>query len=81
LTRRSKSKQAEALENLNVTLEGTKMKLFKFTKDEDGAVTVDWVVLTAALVLVGGVVVSAIRGGMEDLASDINTQLSATSVS
>ena len=57
------------------------MKLFKFTKDEDGAVTVDWVVLTAALVLVGGVVVSAIRGGMEDLASDITTQLSAPSVS
>jgi len=24
------------------------MKLFKFTKDEDGAVTVDWVVLTAS---------------------------------
>jgi len=56
------------------------MILFKFTKDEDGAVTVDWVVLTAALVLVGGVVVSAIRSGMEDLAADINTQLSATSV-
>ncbi len=56
------------------------MKLFKFTKDEDGAVTVDWVVLTAALVLVGGVVVNAIRGGMEDVAADINTQLSATSV-
>jgi Flp pilus assembly pilin Flp len=57
------------------------MKLFKFTKDEDGAVTVVWVVLTAALVLVGGVVVNAIRGGMEDVAADINTQLSATSVS
>ncbi len=57
------------------------MKLFKFTKDESGAVTVDWVVLTAALVLVGGVVVTAIRGGMENLAADINTELSSTSVS
>ena len=57
------------------------MKLFKFKKDESGAVTVDWVVLTAALVLVGGVVVTAIRGGMENLAGDINTELSATSVS
>ena len=57
------------------------MKLFKFKKDESGAVTVDWVVLTAALVLVGGVVVTAIRGGMENLAGDINTQLSATTVS
>jgi len=26
------------------------MKLFKFTKDEDGAVTVDWVVLTSRAV-------------------------------
>ena len=61
------------------------MKLFKlnaiFANDESGAVTVDWVVLTAALVLVGGVVVTAVRGGMEDLASDINTQLSAEAVS
>ncbi|MEM6619099.1 MAG: hypothetical protein AAF631_07345 [Pseudomonadota bacterium] len=57
------------------------MKLFKFKKDESGAVTVDWVVLTAALVLVGGVVVTAIRGGMENLAADINTELSTTSVS
>lgn len=57
------------------------MKLFKFKKDESGAVTVDWVVLTAALVLVGGVVVTAIRGGMENLAADINTELSGTEVS
>ncbi len=57
------------------------MKLFKFKKDESGAVTVDWVVLTAALVLVGGVVVNAIRGGMENLAGEINTELSATQVS
>ena len=61
------------------------MKLFKlkksFENDESGAVTVDWVVLTAALVLVGGVVVTAVKGGMENLAGDINTQLSATSVS
>ena len=57
------------------------LKLKKaFVKDEDGAVTVDWVVLTAALVLVGGVVVTAVRGGMEDLADDINNQLSSTAV-
>ena len=60
------------------------MKLFKlkksFENDESGAVTVDWVVLTAALVLVGGVVVTAVKGGMENLAGDIKTQLSATAV-
>lgn len=62
-------------------LGGYKMKLFKFKKDESGAVTVDWVVLTAALVLVGGVVVTAVRGGMQNLAEKIDTELSGQSVS
>ena len=35
------------------------MKLFKFTKDEDGAVTVDWVVLTSGL--------SAVKQGDNDI--------------
>lgn len=59
------------------------MKLFNlklFANDESGAVTVDWVVLTAALVLVGGVVVTAVSDGMENLADDIDTQLSGTSL-
>jgi len=39
-------KTSRSLRKSNVTLEGTKMKLFKFTKDEDGAVTVDfWLVV------------------------------------
>lgn len=33
-----------------------------FRKDEDGAVTVDWVVLTAAVVGLGGVAVTAVSG-------------------
>ncbi len=57
------------------------MKLFKnFKNDESGAVTVDWVVLTAALVLVGGTVLTAVSGGMENLAGDIATQLSGQSL-
>ncbi len=57
------------------------MKLFKnFKNDESGAVTVDWVVLTAALVLVGGTVLTAVSGGMENLAGDIQTQLSDTAL-
>ncbi len=57
------------------------MKLFKnFKNDESGAVTVDWVVLTAALVLVGGTVITAVSGGMENLAGDIQTQLSGQSL-
>lgn len=55
------------------------MKLFKlkknFVQDEDGAVTVDWVVLTAAIVGIGLVVLNIIRGGVYDAASDIYSSL------
>ncbi|MEM8870555.1 MAG: pilus assembly protein [Pseudomonadota bacterium] len=55
------------------------MKLFKlkktFVEDEDGAVTVDWVVLTAAIVGIGLIVLQIIRGGVYDAASDIYSSL------
>ncbi len=54
------------------------MKLFKmkkYTKDESGAVTVDWVVLTAALVIIGGLVISIIKAGLLDASSAINDNL------
>ncbi|NNU81239.1 hypothetical protein HMH01_12410 [Halovulum dunhuangense] len=55
------------------------MKLFKlkktFVKDEDGAVTVDWVVLTAAIVGIGLIVLQLIRGGIYDAASAISSSL------
>ena len=55
------------------------MKLFKLAKtfrnDEDGAVTVDWVVLTAAIVGLGIAVYGVISGGIEDLSNDINAEL------
>ena len=58
-----------------------KLDIFKrFAKDEDGAVTVDWVVLTAALVGLGIAVLAAVSGGLEDLSGDIATQLSDTDV-
>ncbi|MCR8723657.1 Flp family type IVb pilin [Frigidibacter sp. ROC022] len=61
------------------------MKLFKMTKrfqkDEDGAVTVDWVVLTAAIVGLGLAVMSTVRGGANGLASKISTGLGSISVS
>lgn len=49
-------------------------KLDRF-KDDSGAVTVDWVVLTAALVIIGGIVVGIIRSGLEDAASAIDETL------
>ncbi len=54
------------------------MKLFKnFKNDESGAVTVDWVVLTAAVVGLGIAVLAAVSSGVQNLSGDINTQLSA----
>ncbi|MBY6201258.1 hypothetical protein KUV65_07795 [Maritalea mobilis] len=46
-----------------------------FAKSESGAVTVDWVVLTAAIVGLGLAVMAVVSGGVEDLAGDIDTQL------
>jgi len=58
------------------------MKLFKnFSKDESGAVTVDWVVLTAAIVGLGIAVLAAVSNGVENLSDDIDTQLSAQGTS
>ena len=51
-----------------------------FRADESGAVTVDWVVLTAAIVGLGIGVVVVIRTGALDWASDIGGALSAGEV-
>jgi len=51
-----------------------------FRNDEDGAVTVDWVVLTAAIVGLGLAVMLSVRTGATDLAADIGTNLTNTTV-
>ncbi|MFY0690656.1 MAG: hypothetical protein JXR14_01885 [Paracoccaceae bacterium] len=60
------------------------MKLFAFAKnfanDESGAVTVDWVVLTAALVGLGLAVMASVSSGLEDLSGDIETQLTGQTI-
>ena len=56
-------------------------KIFEARDDEDGAVTVDFIVITAAIVILGTVVVNLTRGGQEKIAGDIDTSLSATPVS
>ncbi len=56
-------------------------KLFKkFNEEEEGAVTVDWVVLTAAVVGLGVAALAAVRGGTENLTGKINSFLSSQSV-
>ena len=55
------------------------MKMFKlsnkFAKDESGAVTVDWVVLTAALVGIAVALVGVIDGGIDQAATDIQDEI------
>ena len=46
-----------------------------FRADEDGAVTVDWVVLTAAIVGLGIAVLTSVRGGATTMAGNIQTEL------
>jgi hypothetical protein len=56
----------------------TKFKRFVHA-DEAAAVTVDWVVLTAVLALLGSTMVSIATNGMFGLSTRISTELSAMS--
>ncbi len=49
-----------------------------FRKDEDGAVTVDWVVLTAAVVALGGAAYTSIQTGATTLTANVGTALNVT---
>ncbi len=60
------------------------MKLFNliktFRNDEDGAVTVDWVVLTAAIVGLGIAVLTTVGGETANYANRIGTHLSSQGI-
>ena len=55
------------------------MKLFDliktFSNDESGAVTVDWVVLTAAIVGLGIAVIIAVSSGVQNMGTSISAAL------
>ena len=56
-------------------------KLFKkFNEEEEGAVTVDWVVLTAAVVGLGVAALAAVKSGTTTLTGKIETYLNTVSV-
>ena len=61
------------------------MEFFKlakrFKRDEDGAVTVDWVVLTAAIVGLGIAVLASVRGATSNVTAKISSQLESTTIS
>ncbi len=57
------------------------LNIFKsFKNDEAGAVTVDWVVLTAAIVGLGLVVMTTVSGGLKTAATNINDDIAATQI-
>ncbi len=55
------------------------MRLIKtFLRSDDGAVTVDWVVLTAAVVSLAVVSIFAIQGSTDDVGDGVGDYLTAT---
>ncbi|MXU65340.1 Flp family type IVb pilin [Oceanomicrobium pacificus] len=60
------------------------MKLFdlkKFIADESGAVTVDWVVLTAAIVGIAIAVLTVVSGGINTASNAISDELESANTS
>ncbi|KPP84936.1 MAG: hypothetical protein HLUCCA08_16235 [Rhodobacteraceae bacterium HLUCCA08] len=51
-----------------------------FRSNEDGAVTVDWVVLTAGIVGLGVAVIAAVAAGALDHSTGVGAQLSAQTI-
>jgi Flp pilus assembly pilin Flp len=51
-----------------------------FLRDEDGAVTVDWVVLTAAIVGLGLVIGTTVGQSTADLAETIGDEIGTTDI-
>lgn len=51
-----------------------------FAADESGAVTVDWVVLTAAIVGLGIAVITSVSTGVRNLGTDISASLTGATV-
>ncbi len=56
------------------------LKIKQFFASEDGAVTVDWVVLTAATVGLGIAVITSVASGATDYATGVGGYLSTQGV-
>lgn len=51
------------------------MRFLNFKHEEDGAITVDWVVLTAALIAIALAVAGLVSGGTTELGNEISDTL------
>lgn len=56
-------------------------RIKSFFQAEDGAVTVDWVVLTAAVVALGGAAIVSIEGASGSVGTAVETGLAAAQIS
>jgi hypothetical protein len=56
------------------------MQVREFFSDDCGAVTVDWVVMTAAVVGLGLAVMTVVSGGVEDLSDDTRQALASVEI-
>ena len=54
--------------------------LSRYSSSEDGAVTVDWVVLTAAVVGLGITAISTVSTGTDKLGATVSNDVAATKV-
>ena len=55
-------------------------QVMNFARKEDGAVTVDWVVLTAAVVALAGVAITSLQTASGGLGDSVGTNLTNTEV-
>ncbi len=62
------------------TVPGAIAKAIRFLRSEDGAVTVDWIVLTASMVFLGAAAGFFATSEVPALASKVDTSLQSMSV-
>lgn len=55
-------------------------RIIKFFRREDGAITVDWVVLTAAVVALAGVAIVTIQGSSGSVGTGVENYLSSIEI-
>ncbi|WP_417259322.1 hypothetical protein [Celeribacter sp.] len=57
-----------------------KTALFKYRSQDDGAVTVDWVVLTASVVGLGALALQFVWGGTDVLSNNVSDEVESIEV-
>ena len=63
-----------------MSFEGASSYLSRWARDESGNATVEWVLLVAGLVGLSVAVMLSVAGGVEELATRTDTELSARDV-